>query len=50
MSGLGDWLGLVLVVAIIFVLVRPGSPAVELVERFGEMLITLVRSATGQTS
>jgi len=43
---IGDWLGLLFVAAIIYVLVRPQSRAAELVEAVGRMLIALVASAT----
>jgi hypothetical protein len=42
----GDWIGLLFVVAIIYVLVRPSSKAAELVESLGNMLVALVRRAT----
>lgn len=41
-----DWLGLLFIVAIIYVLVRPRSKAAELVDAFGRMLVAMVRSAT----
>ncbi len=43
---IGDWLGLLLVVAIIYVLVRPQSKAAELVDAVGGMLVAIVRRAT----
>jgi preprotein translocase subunit YajC len=45
-----DWLGLLLVVAIIYVLVRPQSKAAELVDAVMDMLTSLVRGATGLTN
>jgi uncharacterized membrane protein YkgB len=39
----GDWLGLLLVVAVIFVLARPRSKAAELVDALMDMLTALVR-------
>lgn len=44
MSRFGDWLGLLLVVAIVYVLVRPRSKAAELVEALGNMLTAMVRT------
>ncbi len=41
-----DWLALLFVVAIVFVLVRPQSKAAETVEAIGAMMTALVRSAT----
>lgn len=46
MDGLGGWLGLLFVVAVVYVLVRPRSKAAELVTAFGGMLIAIVRRAT----
>lgn len=46
MGGLGDWIGLLFLVAIVYVLVRPQSKAGDMVEAFGRMLVALVRSAT----
>ena len=46
MSVLGDWLGLLAIVAIIFLLVRPRSKAAETIDAVGGMLVALVRSAT----
>ena len=43
----GDWLGLLLVVAIVYVLVRPQSKAAAFVEAFGDMLTAMVGTATG---
>jgi hypothetical protein len=43
---LTDWLGLLFVVLIVFVLVRPRSKAAELVDGIGDMLTALVRRAT----
>ena len=43
---IGDILGLVFVVAIIFILVRPRSHAAELVDAVGGMLVKIVRRAT----
>lgn len=41
-----DWLGLVFIVAVVYLLVRPQSHAVELVEGFGNMMVSMVRRAT----
>lgn len=41
-----DWLGLLLVVAVIYVLVRPQSQAAQLVEAVGGMLVKVVGAAT----
>lgn len=46
MSDIGDWLGLLFVVAIIYVLVRPQSKAGQAVEAFGRMLVAMVSKAT----
>ena len=43
---LGDWLALLFLVTIIFVLVRPRSKAAELVEAVGSMMVNMVRRAT----
>lgn len=42
-----DWLMLLLVVAIIFVLVRPGSKGPQLADSLGNSLVKLVNAATG---
>lgn len=47
---IGDWLGLLLVVAIIYVLVRPQSQVAELVDAIGGMLIKVVANATDLAS
>ena len=44
-----DWLALLLVVAFVYVLVRPQSKAAEAVEAVGRMLVSLVRTAVGST-
>jgi hypothetical protein len=41
-----DWIGLLFGVAILYVLVRPGSKAGELVEAVGALLTALVKRAT----
>jgi hypothetical protein len=41
-----DWLGLVFVVAIVYVIVRPGSKVGEAVEGLGRLVISMVRKAT----
>jgi hypothetical protein len=43
---IGDWLGLLFVVTIIYILVRPSSKAAEMVDAAGRLLVALVRSAT----
>jgi hypothetical protein len=43
---LADWLGLLFVVTVIYVLVRPQSKAAEAVDAVGDMLVALVRRAT----
>src|SRR4029077_10974665 len=45
-----DWLSLVFVAAIVYVLVRPRSKAAELVDGVGNMLVSLVRQATDLAS
>lgn len=47
MHRIGDWLILLLYVAIVFLLVRPGSQGPSLVETVGKSLVNLVTSATG---
>lgn len=47
---IGDWLGLLFVVALIFLLVRPGSGAVALVNAFAHLLTALVQQATDLAS
>ncbi len=42
-----DWLGLVLIVAALFLFVRPGSKGPALVDSVGNTLVRLVNSATG---
>lgn len=42
-----DWLALLVVVAVVFVLVRPQSKAAEAVDAVGRLLVSLVRSAVG---
>jgi len=42
-----DWLMLLLYVAIIFLLVRPGSKGPALVDTIGGTLVRLVNAATG---
>lgn len=44
---IGDWLAVLAVVAIVYVLVRPQSKAAELVEGFGGMVVVMVQRATG---
>jgi len=41
-----EWAGLILAVAIVYVLVRPGSRAGELIEGFTGALVAMVRAAT----
>jgi hypothetical protein len=43
---LGDWLGLLLLVAIVYVVVRPSSKAANFVSAVGNMVIAMVRRAT----
>lgn len=47
MHRLFDWLMLLLVVAIIFLMVRPQSQGPVLVERVGKSAVDLVVAATG---
>lgn len=42
-----DWLMLVLVVALVFVLVRPGSQGPKLADTVAGGLVDLVKAATG---
>ncbi len=46
LRGLADWIALVFLVALVYVLVRPRSRASELVEAFGNMVVSMVRRAT----
>jgi hypothetical protein len=46
MRGWADWLSLVFVVAIVYLLVRPGSKAAETVGAFTDMIVSMVRRAT----
>lgn len=48
MSGITDWLGVLFIVAVVYVLVRPRSAAGQLVEAVGAALAAMVRAATGQ--
>lgn len=43
---LWDWLALLLVATIVYVLVRPRSKAAELVEALGSAFAAMVRTAT----
>lgn len=43
---LGDWLALLFLVTIIYVLVRPGSKAAELVDAVGSMMVAMIKRAT----
>ena len=47
MHRMWDWLILLLYVAVIFLLVRPGSKGPTLVETIGKTMVNLVNSATG---
>ncbi len=42
-----DWLMLLLYVAILFLLVRPGSKGPQLLEGIGSSLVNLMNAATG---
>lgn len=42
-----DWLMLALIVAIIFLFVRPGSNGVKLVSTVGQQIIGIMTAATG---
>lgn len=47
MGGLmSDWLGLLFLVAVVYVLVRPASKAAELVDAVGSLMLALTRQAT----
>jgi hypothetical protein len=43
---IADWLGLVFVVAVIYLILRPSSKAAEAVEGFTDMIVSMVRAAT----
>ena len=45
MSSFGDWIGILFVVAIVYVLVRPSSKAAQTVAAIGDMLVSMVRRA-----
>lgn len=45
-----DWLALLLVVAIVYVLVRPGSKAAEAVEAYTRMVVNIVKAAVDLAS
>lgn len=47
MAKFWDWMVLLLYVAILFLLVRPGSKGVDLVTGVGNQLVGLVKSVTG---
>lgn len=40
-----DWLALLMLVTIVYVLVRPSSKAAETVEAIGNMVVSMVRRA-----
>ena len=44
-ANIGDWIGILFVVAIVYVLVRPRSKAAETVQAVGDMLVSIVRRA-----
>ena len=44
---IGDWLILLLYVAMLFLLVRPGSQGPKVIDTTGKSLIGLVNAATG---
>lgn len=50
MERAADWLGLAFVVAIIYVIVRPGSKVGSAVESLGQLIIAMVRRATDLAS
>jgi hypothetical protein len=41
-----DWLALLVVVAVVYVLVRPGSKAAEAIDGYTSMIINIVKAAT----
>jgi UPF0716 family protein affecting phage T7 exclusion len=43
---IGDWIGLLFLVAIVYILVRPQSKAAQLVDAVGHMLVSIVRRVT----
>ncbi len=43
---LGDWFGLLFIVVVVYVLVRPRSKAAQLVDAVGSMVTAMVRRAT----
>lgn len=42
----GDWMAAVMVLALVFLLVRPGSPARDAVDVFAGAFISLVQTVT----
>ncbi len=46
MNVVGDWLAVLAVVAIVYILVRPQSKAAAAVEGFGAMMVAIVKRAT----
>lgn len=44
--GWADWLGLAFGVAVVYVVVRPGSKAGETIDAFAKMMTSMVRTAT----
>lgn len=46
MRSVADWIALAFVVAMVYVLVRPGSKAAETVGAFTDMIVSMVRRAT----
>ena len=47
MDRIFDWLSLALIVAIIFLMVRPGSMGVQLVNAGGGKVVDIVKAVTG---
>lgn len=46
MNAVGEWVSLLFFAALIYVMVRPGSPAVAAVQEFGKAMVALVQTAT----
>ncbi len=47
MAKVGDWFILLLYVALLFLLVRPGSQGPKLIDTTGKSLVSLINAATG---
>lgn len=46
MARIWDWLGILFVVGVIYILVRPGSKAVDAVSAIGSAVVAMAKTAT----